>query len=116
MRLLFDQNISFRVLNAIRHEFPEARHVKDFGLEFSSDRDIWNHAKQHNFTLVTLDADFINLLTLYGFPPKIIWLRTGNTGSLLQASLLLSHKSLLEEFTHDNLNAGCLELTGRNAS
>ncbi|MCF8339970.1 MAG: DUF5615 family PIN-like protein [Chitinophagaceae bacterium] len=38
MRLLFDQNISFRVVNILIELFPEAKHVKDFNLQFASDK------------------------------------------------------------------------------
>ncbi|MBC8490658.1 MAG: DUF5615 family PIN-like protein [Bacteroidetes bacterium] len=39
MKLLFDQNISFRVINKIKKIFPEARHVRQLALENFTDKD-----------------------------------------------------------------------------
>ncbi len=79
MKLLFDQNISHRAVNRLLSSFPEAKHVREFNLQFSTDREIWNFAKENNFPLVTFNADFNELSILYGHPPKIVWLRFGNT-------------------------------------
>ena len=35
MKLLFDQNISFRVVGLLKELFPEAKHVKEFDLQFN---------------------------------------------------------------------------------
>ena len=40
-------------------------------LENASDRKIWEFAKKEGFTIVTFDADFYDLVTLFGHPPKI---------------------------------------------
>ena len=40
---------------------------------------IWEFAKNNNYCIVTFDFDFIDISTLKGYPPKIIWLRIGNT-------------------------------------
>lgn len=78
MKLLFDQNISFRILSKIEDIYPEAQQVRELGLEDSTDKQIWQYANQNNYTIVTFDADFFDMSNLYGHPPKIIWLRTGN--------------------------------------
>ncbi|MEE1961170.1 DUF5615 family PIN-like protein [Allomuricauda taeanensis] len=98
MKLLFDQNISFRLIKAIASFFPQARSVKDLKLVDSSDIEIWRYAKDNHFTIVTFDSDFFDLNTLYGSPPKIIWLKTGNmtTSSLVQ--LFDEQQDLIKEF------------------
>ncbi len=58
MKLLFDQNVSFRVINKLRPLFPDCAQVRELLLEDKSDRDIWNFAKKENYTIVTFDADF----------------------------------------------------------
>jgi predicted nuclease of predicted toxin-antitoxin system len=78
VKLLFDQNISFRIVTQIQHVYPKAQQVRELGLEGSRDKDIWQFAKQNNYTVVTFDADFFDMSNLFGHPPKIIWLRTGN--------------------------------------
>lgn len=81
MKLLFDQNISFKVAKKIQPLFPGSKHVSDLRLEGVQDIEIWEFAKAKNFCIVTYDFDFIDLATLKGFPPKIIWLRTGNSST-----------------------------------
>ena len=58
MKLLFDQNISHRLISLIQDILPEARQVRQMGLENSSDKQIWEYAKEHDFTIVTFDDDF----------------------------------------------------------
>ena len=113
MKLLFDQNISFRVLNLINALYPESKHVKDFGLQHSSDRQIWNFAKGNGFHIVTYDADFYDLVTLYGHPPKVIWLRLGNTSSQNIAKKLNDYSDAVRKFI-ENIECkdlACLEIS-----
>ena len=37
MKLLFDQNLSHRLVNALRHEYPDSHHVRDVGLSEAKD-------------------------------------------------------------------------------
>ena len=110
MRLLFDQNISFRSVNLLRELFPEAKHVNEFTLESVSDRQIWNYAKENRFHVVTFDADFNDLVTLYGHPPKVIWLRLGNTSSQNLVRTFSGHFEVIKSFlTDENFkDLGCL--------
>lgn len=78
MKLLFDQNISHKVLQYLPKEFFGSTSVKQEGLINDPDRNIWEYAKTNNFTIVTQDSDFNDLNSLIGFPPKVIWVRTGN--------------------------------------
>ena len=61
---------------------------------------------------MTFDADFLNLATLRGIPPKVILLKTGNrkTGALME--LLKVNRELIDQFLHDVTyqNIGCLEI------
>ena len=49
MKLLFDQNISFRITKKIRPIFSNSNQVRDLGLENYSDEEIWSFAKENNF-------------------------------------------------------------------
>ena len=42
MKLLLDQNISFRITNKIQDLFPGSKQVRDLGLENSKDSFLWN--------------------------------------------------------------------------
>ncbi len=72
MKLLFDQNISFRIISKISHTFPKAKQVRQLEIENYSDIEIWKFAKENEYTIVTFDADFYDLSNFKGFPPKII--------------------------------------------
>ena len=111
-KLLLDQNISFRVVRKVSFLFPEAKQVRELGLENSSDQDIWEFARTHGFSIVTFDADFYDLAALKGHPPKIIWLRTGNTRTDDIAQLLLDKADDIEEFIKqdDYREVACLEV------
>ncbi len=98
MKLLFDQNISFRILHKISAYFTEAKQIRSLGLENSTDSEIWEYAKTHGFTIVTFDADFIDLTNLRGFPPKIVWLRIGNTTTENIAKVINENHVKLKEF------------------
>ena len=110
MKLLFDQNISFRILHKISAYFTEAKQIRSLGLENSTDSEIWEYAKTHDFTIVTFDADFIDLTNLKGFPPKIVWLRIGNTTTENIAKVIIENHAKLEEFIENN-EIAFLEIT-----
>ena len=112
MKLLFDQNISFRVVRQICNYFPEAKHVRDFDLQFASDREIWKYTKDNEYNIVTLDSDFYDLVTLNGLPHKIIWLRLGNTSSHNLAIVFSGHQENIRSFITDidYKDIGCLEI------
>ena len=113
MKLLFDQNISFRLIDKISEDFPEAKQVKQLGLENSDDREIWEYAEKNGFAIVTYDADFYDLATFLGHPPKIIWLRTGNRTTSQLAEILSNKKELIEEFLSNEQyhEIACIEIT-----
>lgn len=112
MKLLFDQNISFRVLKKIADLFPEANQVRILGLENSTDAEILQYAKANDYTIVTFDTDFYDLSLIKGTPPKIVWLRLGNISTSDLAVILRDNQELIIEFIQnsDHLNIACLEI------
>ena len=78
MTLLFDQNLSHRLVPALGDLFPGAVHVRLLGMAEADDLTIWDHAKAHNLVIVTQDSDYSDWNKLRGAPPKIVWLRCGN--------------------------------------
>lgn len=92
MKLLFDQNISYRIINLLSEYFPDCKQVRTLSLENDKDIEIWNFAKENNFVIVTFD--FINLSNLYGLPPKVIWLKIGNNTTNSIANYLFNHQKL----------------------
>lgn len=100
MKLLFDQNISFRIISKISLNYPEAKQVREIGIENYSDKEILEFAKENQYTIVTFDADFYDLSNLKEFPPKIIWLRFGNTITDFIANKINSKQLLINDFIH----------------
>lgn len=112
MKLLFDENISYRILKKLENDYPNSVQVKRLGLESIEDMSIWNFAKTNGFTIVTFDADFVDIAAMKGHPPKIIWLRTGNTTTNAIAELLKYRKPEIEMFIQgeDFKKLACLEI------
>jgi KTSC domain/Domain of unknown function (DUF5615) len=52
--------------------------VRDLGLDSALDIEVWEHAKQFGFTIVSKDTDFSQRGFLFGPPPKVVWIRLGN--------------------------------------
>jgi len=104
-KLLFDQNISYRIVKQIKDDFPGCKHISNFGLNDEEDPEIWNYAKKYHFTIVTFDSDFYEISLIQGYPPKIIWIRSGNLPTRSLANLLIKHQSFIEDFLNDTSNA-----------
>lgn len=109
MKFLFDQNISYRILRQLPEKLKDSTHIKTENLINAPDREIWEFAKQNEFTIVTQDSDFNDLNSLYGFPPKIIWLRTGNIITSTIVDLLLDYYDDIIGFVK-NSEYGCFEI------
>ena len=109
MKLLFDQNISPRIVKLLTDQFPESSHVRYLGFEDASDTEIFMHARANDFTIVTFDSDFIDLSLVKGIPPKIIWLRTENLTTQSIYNLLLKKALIIISFLKNN-KQGILEI------
>ena len=91
MKLLFDHNLSPRLINRLANLFPDSTHVYTLGMDQEDDLNIWKHALSNDFTIVTRDSDYNELLVLRGFPPKVIWIRRGNCSTNEIETMLRSH-------------------------
>lgn len=109
MKLLFDQNLSFRLVVRLADLFPDSQQVRQVGLEQADDRAIWQHARLHGFVLVTQDSDFADLAALLGSPPKVVWLRCGNQPTRTIEALLRKFAPAIEAFGLD-ADADCIEI------
>lgn len=57
MKLLFDQNLSPKLVNRLADLFPGSIHVLSVGLDCADDDRIWEYAEQNGFAIVTKDVD-----------------------------------------------------------
>ena len=112
MKLLLDQNISFRLTSKIKDVFPNVEQVRKLGLEDCSDAEIWKFAKENSYTIITFDGDFYDLSVVWGQPPKIVWIRTGNLTTVEIERLLRAHAKNMEKFI-ENSELACLEIIGQ---
>ena len=78
MKLLFDENISYKLVHALADLYPDSAHPRDIGLKASDDRYIWEYAKTNDLIIVSKDSDFYQRSLLFKHPPKVIWIRRGN--------------------------------------
>jgi predicted nuclease of predicted toxin-antitoxin system len=108
MKLLFDQNLSYKLCRSLADLFPESAQVRRAGLAEADDRAVWSYAAAHGFTLVSFDADFVEMATLLGSPPKLVWLRRGNQPTAVIEAILREHAEAIAAFEHDA--AVCLEI------
>ncbi len=101
MSLLFDENLSPRLIRRLEGAYPQSDHVELVGLKGQSDRELWEHAARHGGTLVSKDNDFRQLSFLRGHPPKVIWLSVGNAGTDAIAQLLAASRERVQAFLSD---------------
>ena len=113
MRLLFDQNLSRRLVGMFSVEFADSRHVTEFGLDTAPDREIWDYAGAHGLVIVSKDSDFRQLAFLLGPPPKAIWVRLGNASTLDIYNALHDHLDAIADF-EDDAEAALLVLPAHN--
>jgi predicted nuclease of predicted toxin-antitoxin system len=98
VRLLFDENLSWRLVKRVDDIFPGSQHVNQLGLMHAGDERIWERAKTDDFAIVSKDDDFRQRAMLYGAPPKTIWLRLGNTSTDGIELALRRHVDSVREF------------------
>jgi predicted nuclease of predicted toxin-antitoxin system len=97
VKLLFDQNLSHRLPRRLADLFPDSDHVRPLALDQASDDSIWEFAKANGFCLVTQDSDFAERSRLYGAPPKVVWLRCGNSTPQRVEDILRRNAILIAE-------------------
>lgn len=110
MKLLFDQNLSPRLVNLLADLFPGSSHVQSVGLDSASDDQVWEFARLNSFAIVTKDEDYNNLSVVRGSPPKVIWLQLGNCTTAQVDAAFRARFADVEAFEND-ASAGTLVLS-----
>jgi predicted nuclease of predicted toxin-antitoxin system len=109
VKLLLDENLSRRLVPFLLNDYPGSTQVALLGMERASDREIWDYAKTQGFVIVTRDSDYYDLSTVFGPPPKIIWLRTGNASKAATLSALLNNRRMIKEALSEE-EIACIEI------
>jgi predicted nuclease of predicted toxin-antitoxin system len=112
LKLLFDENLSDRLAEALADLYPRSGHVRDCGLKSATDDDIWHYAKVNGFSIVSKDSDFAERSALHGSPPKVIWLRIRNCTTARAELVLRNSSSQIQTFLASEQES-CLVLNVR---
>ena len=108
-RLLFDQNLSPKLVKRLADIFPNSNHLYFLDLDTSKDLDIWKFAKENGYVIVTKDVDFADMSILYGFPPKVLWMCRGNCSTAEIEKILRDHQDAIHGLSA-NLTFGIYSL------
>jgi predicted nuclease of predicted toxin-antitoxin system len=69
----------------------EAWGVRDHNLRDATDERIFAAAREADVLFITKDKDFVEMLNRLGTPPKVIWLRCGNTNEARLKEIFSTH-------------------------
>jgi len=103
VKLLFDENLSPKLVKRLADLYPGSDHVYELGIDRTSDEELRDYAGRENFIIVTKDSDFSDLCILLGFPPKVIWIRRGNCSTAIIESILRQHSEDIEALDRDEI-------------
>lgn len=101
MKLLFDQNLSGRLVASLQDLYPGSSHVSLVGLSRAPDEDVWAFALANGFIIVSKDDDFRQLSMLRGAPPKVVWLQLGNCRTSAVEQALRRRYPAIESFVRN---------------
>ena len=110
MKLLFDENLSPRLVEALADVYPGSAHVHACGLGSATDEAIWEYAKSNGFVIVSKDSDFQERSVLRGAPPKFIWLRAANCTTAKAEAILRNAEAVVARFVNED-EESCLLLS-----
>jgi len=105
VRLLLDEQLSDALCGLLADDFPDSQHIRLLGFEGASDETVWELAKTHDCILVTKAEDFQRLSVPRGAPPKVLWIRLGNSPTAGVAELLRRHIGDIRDFVHHEESA-----------
>ena|ERR1043166_16348 len=101
MKLLFDANLSPRLVTSLSDVYPGSAHVYGYGGLAADDAAIWQIAKRDGYAIATKDTDFLELSLLHGAPPKVVLLRVGNVTTARLEHLLRLRADRVRQFALD---------------
>ena len=91
MKLLFDQNLSPRLVALLADVFAGSLHVRQAGLERADDDAVWRFARDNGFAIVSKDSDFQERSQIAGSAPRVVWIRRGNCSTQEIEAMLRKH-------------------------
>ncbi len=110
MKLLFDENLSHKLVRLLADLFPDSVHVRDIGLKAADDPVVWEYAKHNGLMIVSKDSDMHQRSFVFGYPPKVVWVRLGNCSTSDVERLLRRQFDSIKAF-YEDINASFLSLS-----
>lgn len=103
MKLLFDENLSRKLVELVQDLLPGSVHVTQVGLSSgANDREIWDYAKRNGFAIITADRDFVMMANTLGHPPKVIILENCDYPTSVAARLISASAIRISEFDRND--------------
>lgn len=109
MKLLLDQNISYKTIKKLTDYYKEVAQIGRLGMAQTEDAMIWQYALVNGFILVSVDPYFQERNLISGNPVKVIYLRLHNTATENITHALINNHAAIQAFFTNN-DYSCLEL------
>ena len=97
MRLLFDQNLSWKLPKLLVDIFPDSLHVRSVDMKQVPDSEIVAYARREQLVIVTKDSGLKRWASVNPGSPKIVWVRVGNCSTRIVEELLRHHSLRISE-------------------
>jgi predicted nuclease of predicted toxin-antitoxin system len=105
VKILLDENLSWRLTKKLSTVFSEIVHVSNLDLKQpASDSSIWDYAKTNGFTIMSKDDDFEKIVLMRKAPPKLVYLKTFNLSTNKLADLIIENKDKIISFIDSSEN------------
>jgi predicted nuclease of predicted toxin-antitoxin system len=105
MKLLLDENLSWRMIKMLESISEEIIHVSNLKItQPADDISIWNYAKKNGFTIISKDDGFEKIVLIRKAPHKLIYLKTYNLDTKKLVDLMIENKDKIIEFVNSNDN------------
>ena len=108
MNLIFDQNISSKIIKSLEDIHPESLHVKEVGLNNQSDLEVWNYALENNLVLVSTDYEIFDHSVIADICPKIICVYGNPITTTKMEWVIRVNKETIEQFIESTGDVNCL--------
>lgn len=102
MKLLFDENLSHKLVQLLADVFPNSVHVREVGLKAADDPVVWEYAKNNDLIIVSKDSDMHQRSFVFGYPPKVMWVRLGNCSTSDVETVLRVNLTAIKAFYEDD--------------
>ena len=73
MKLLFDENLSHKLVRLLADLFPDSVHVRDVGLKAADDSEVWKYAQDNSSLICSKDSDGTDCGSSASNKAHVVW-------------------------------------------